>query len=188
VPDNVGVHDNGLFAAVDVHYSGPTSPKAALITAADPRFAELAGTKTIQVAEAAPYRPGEFYLRELPPILAVCRDAGPLALIVVDGYVDLEPGGRPGLGAHVHDELRIPVIGVAKTAFRTATHAAQIRRGQSARPLFITAAGIKIADAARLVQDMAGPFRVPDALRKADRLARGREVPAASPASRTAAT
>ncbi len=186
--DNVGAQGKGMFAAVDVHYSGPPGATAALVTAADPRFAELEGTRTIQVAEAAPYRPGEFYLRELPPILAVCRDAGPLVLIVVDGYVDLDPAGRPGLGAHVHDELGVPVIGVAKTAFRTATHAAQIRRRQSARTLFITAAGLTVADAASLVQDMAGSFRVPDALRTADRLARGLEMPAASPSSRKAAT
>jgi deoxyribonuclease V len=179
VEDNVGVHDNGLFAAVDVHYSAPAGATAALVTAADPRFAQLAGTRTIQAAVAAPYRPGEFYLRELPPILAVCRDAGPLAFIVVDGYVDLDPEARPGLGAYVHDELGVPVIGVAKTAFRTATHAAQIRRGQSAKPLFVTAAGLTVADAGRLVQDMAGSFRVPDALRKADRLARGLEQPLA---------
>lgn len=34
-----------------------------------------------------------------------------------------------------------------------------------------------VADAAQLVQNMAGPFRLPDALRLADRLARGLEVP-----------
>jgi deoxyribonuclease V len=147
--------------------------RAALVTAGDGRFAEPWDTKTILVAEAEQYRPGEFYLRELPPIRAVCQHTGPLALIVVDGYVDLDPAGRPGLGAHVHAELGVPVIGVAKTAFRTATHAARIRRGQSARPLFVTAAGLTIADAARLVHDMAGPFRIPDALRAADRLARG---------------
>jgi len=37
-----------------------------------------------------------------------------------------------------------------------------------------------IADAARLVSGMAGQFRVPDALKLADRLARGLEPPGAS--------
>lgn len=61
---------------------------------------------------------------------------------MVDGYVDLDPGGRPGLGARLHAGLGggVPVIGVAKTAFRTATHAAQVIRGHSARPLYVTAA------------------------------------------------
>lgn len=174
---NGGAPRTGVFAAVDVHYLGAAGARAALVTAADTRFTELTGTATILVAEAEEYRPGEFYLRELPAIRAVCRRAGPFALIVVDGYVDLDPAGQPGLGAHVHAEFGVPVIGVAKTSFRTATHAAQIRRGQSARPLFVTAAGMTIADAASLVKEMAGPFRMPDALRAADRLARGLELP-----------
>jgi deoxyribonuclease V len=177
VAGNGGAPGWGAFAAVDVHYLGAAGARAALVTAGDARFTELAGTATILVAEAEQYRPGEFYLRELPAIRAVCRDTGPFALIVVDGYVDLDPAGRPGLGAHVHAELGVPVIGVAKTAFRTATHAARIRRGHSARPLFVTAAGITIAEAASLTEDMAGQFRIPDALRIADRLARGLELP-----------
>ncbi len=72
-----------------------------------------------------PYRSGEFYLRELPPLRAVLTGEAGLALIVVDGYVDLDPNGRPGLGAYVHAEFGPPVIGVAKTRFATATHAAQ---------------------------------------------------------------
>ena len=176
VAGNHGARGSGLFAAVDVHYR-QAGARAALVTAADPRFAELTGSTAIVVPEAEPYRPGQFYLRELPPLRAVCRRAGRLALIVIDGYVDLDPHGRPGLGAYVHAELGVPVIGVAKTAFRSATHAARIRRGRSARPLFITAAGLAITDAASLIQDMAGPFRIPDALRAADRLARGLEPP-----------
>ena len=69
----------------------------------------------------------------------------------------------------------MPVIGVAKTAFRTATHAVPIVRGESsARPLFITAAGMSRHQAADLVHHMAGRHRLPDALRRADALARGR--------------
>lgn len=170
---NRGGWGSGLFAAVDVHYGGPAGARAALVTAVDPQFAELKASAAVVVPEAEPYRPGEFYLRELPPLRAVCQGTGPLALIVIDGYVDLDPDGRPGLGAHVHAEFGVPVIGVAKTFFRTATHAVQIRRGRSARPLFITAAGLERADAASLALQMAGPFRIPDALKRADRLARG---------------
>src|SRR5262249_23015162 len=81
---------------------------------------------------------------------------GGLGLLVVDGYVDLDPGGRPGLGAHAHEVLAIPVIGVAKSAFRTATHAIPVLRGASKHPLFVTSAGIPRADAAELVRLMAG--------------------------------
>jgi deoxyribonuclease V len=162
-----------LFAAVDVHYLGLAGARAALVAATDARFSAIVSGKSVLVPSAGPYRPGEFYLRELPPIRAVCRGVGSLALIVIDGYVDLDPQGRPGLGARVHGELGVPVIGVAKTMFRSATHAAEVRRGRSARPLFVTAAGMTIDDAADLIRNMSGPFRLPDALRTVDRLARG---------------
>jgi len=137
----------------------------------------IAGTSTAMVAVTAVYRPGEFYRRELPPLQAVIPRSGELALIVVDGYVDLDGEGRPGLGAYVHAEFGVPVIGVAKTPFRTATHAAQVLRGRSGRPLYVTAAGMPMGDAAQLVDQMVGSFRVPDALRLADRVARGLELP-----------
>jgi deoxyribonuclease V len=60
----------------------------------------------------------------------------------------------------------------AKSAFRTATHAIAVRRGTSARPLYVTATGMSRADAADLVRHMVGPHRIPDALRRADALAR----------------
>jgi deoxyribonuclease V len=162
-----------LFAAVDVHYLDDAGARAAMVAACDRRFSLVTWTQTAMVPSGALYQPGEFYLRELPPLRAVIPASDELALIVVDGYVDLDPGGRPGLGAHVHAEFGVPVIGVAKTAFRTATHAARVFRGQSTRPLHITAAGMTIADAACLVGEMAGQFRLPDALKLADRLTRG---------------
>jgi deoxyribonuclease V len=164
------------FAAVDVHYLGGLGARAALVTSIDSKFSTLTGSKTVLVPDPGPYRSGEFYLRELPPLRAVLKEQPGLALIIVDGYVDLDPRGRPGLGAYVHAEFGAPVIGVAKTRFATATHAAQVLRGCSDRPLYVTAAGLTIADAAALVSEMAGPFRIPGALRGADRLARGMTV------------
>jgi deoxyribonuclease V len=61
---------------------------------------------------------------------------------------------------------------VAKSAFRPATHAIPVLRGASGRPLLVTAAGMSRTDAAELVRRMAGRYRVPDALRRADTLAR----------------
>jgi deoxyribonuclease V len=81
----------------------------------------------------APYRPGEFFRRELPPLGAVLRGIGGLGLLVIDGYAELDPDGRPGLGAHAHAEFGIPVIGVAKSPSRTATHALPVRHGSHER-------------------------------------------------------
>jgi len=47
----------------------------------------------------------------------VLAGIGRIDLLVIDGYVHLDPHGRPGLGAHAHAEIAVPVIGVAKTAF-----------------------------------------------------------------------
>jgi deoxyribonuclease V len=166
-----------LFVAVDVHYLDDSRARAAMVAAAEPRFSVVSCTRTVMVSVAAPYQPGAFYRRELPAVHAVIPASSPLALIVIDGYADLDAAGRPGLGAHVHAEFGVPVIGVAKTPFRTATHAAQVRRGRSSRPLYVTAAGMPTADAARLVGEMAGPYRLPAALKLADRLARGLDEP-----------
>ena len=103
---------------------------------------------------------------------AVLDELSGLGLLVVDGYADLDPSGRPGLGAHAHAEFGIPVIGVAKSRFRTATHAVPVARGSPVRPLFVTAAGMPRAEAADLVRRMTGRYRLPDALRRADTLAR----------------
>lgn len=162
----------GVCAAVDVHYLSTGGARAAAVLAGDAAFARVLGERTAVVAQVPAYRPGEFYLRELPPLRAVLDGVSGLGLLVVDGYADLDPGGRPGLGAHAHAEFGIPVIGVAKSRFRTAAHAVPVVRGSSARPLFVTAAGMPAADAADLVRHMTGRYRLPDALRRADHLAR----------------
>jgi len=165
----------GVFVAVDVHYLPGGAARAAAVVAADATFSCLLADRTGQVAEVPPYQSGQFYLRELPPLHAVLDGLGGVTLLIVDGYADLDPGGRPGLGAQAHAEFGVPVIGVAKTAFHTATHAVPVVRGESsARPLYVTAAGMSRHQAADLVRHMAGRYRLPDALRRADSLARGR--------------
>jgi deoxyribonuclease V len=164
-----------VFVAVDVHYLPCGGARAAAVVAADVTFCHLLADRTGQVAEVPSYHSGQFYLRELPPLHAVLDGLDGMTLLIVDGYADLDPGGRPGLGAHAYAEFKVPVIGVAKTAFRTATHAVPVVRGEdSARPLFVTAAGMSRHQAADLVRHMAGRYRLPDALRRADALARGR--------------
>ena len=161
-----------VVAAVDVHYPRSGGARAAAVIAGDPAFAAIQAEWTVLVPAVLPYRPGQFFLRELPPLRAVLGHVRHLGLLVIDGYADLDPGGRPGLGAHAHAAFGVPVIGVAKTRFRGASHAVEVLRGNSSRPLFVTAAGMPRAEAAALVRQMAGPFRLPDALRRADALAR----------------
>jgi deoxyribonuclease V len=123
-------------------------------------------------APPAPYEPGKFYLRELPHLRsALALIAPPLTAVIVDGYVWL--GSQPGLGAHLYDLLgqTVPVIGIAKTQFAGAP-AIEVIRGASARPLYVTAAGIDATAASEHVLAMHGDHRIPTLLKRADQLAR----------------
>ena len=162
-----------MFAAVDVHYLPSANARAALVLASKVTFAEIVAEKIAAIADVAAYEPGAFWRRELPGLRAVLDGLDGLEMLVVDGYVDLDPDGRPGLGARAHGEFGVPVIGVAKTRFATASHAIPVLRGGAARPLYVTAAGLPAIDAADLVRSMAGRYRLPDALRRVDALARG---------------
>ena len=120
---------------------------------------------------AAAYEPGRFFARELPYLRTALAEFGPIDLAIVDGYVWLG-GTTPGLGAHLHAELGVPVVGVAKKAY-AGSDAIAILRGESASPLFVTAVGIDAQVAADRVVAMHGPFRIPTLLKRADSLARG---------------
>ena len=126
--------------------------------------------------DVEPYVPGEFYRRELPCLLKVLDQLSERPeVVVIDGYVWLDASGRKGLGGHLFEALNktVPVIGVAKTRFATATRAIEVLRGSSARPLFVTAAGIDQANAAKCIRRMHGESRIPTLLKRVDRLSRG---------------
>jgi len=163
-----------MFAAADVHYPSSGGARAALVLACDAAFSTIVSENTVLVEHVASYQPGEFYRRELPPLRAVLGGVNDLELLIIDGYVTLDPDGRPGLGAYAHAEFGVPVIGVAKTRFAPAVHAVPVLRGSATRPLYVTSAGITPAEAASLVAAMSGKFRLPDALRRVDAVARGR--------------
>jgi deoxyribonuclease V len=81
---------------VDVQYLSTGGARAAAVLAADALFAHVLTERTAVVPRVAPYQPGEFYRRELPPLRAVLDDLddlGGLGLLVVDGYADLDPAG-----------------------------------------------------------------------------------------------
>jgi deoxyribonuclease V len=165
-----------VIVAVDVDY------RESEVVAAAVGFASWTDAHTtIEVvvtsdAPPAPYEPGRFYRRELPHVVSVLALlAPPFEAIVIDGYVWLDGAhALPGLGAHLYDALggTVPVIGVAKTAFAGAS-AIEVVRGESARPLHVTAVGIAATVAAEHVLAMHGDYRIPTLLKRVDRLARG---------------
>jgi len=165
-----------MIAALDVHY-GPEGAAAAGIL-----FDDWASDRTIlhvmeTVAETAPYEPGNFYKRELPCLLKVlAKMPDTFRTVIIDGYVWLGPDARPGLGAHLFRALgeKIPVVGVAKSAYKATTNAIPVLRGRSRRPLYVSAIGMDVSEAAGNVARMHGPYRVPILLKLVDRLARER--------------
>jgi deoxyribonuclease V len=88
-----------VFAATDVQYLSDDGARAALVLADTATFTHITAETTVLVPDVAPYRPGEFFRRELPPLRAALENLlSDVELLIVDGYVDLNPSGKPGLG------------------------------------------------------------------------------------------
>ena len=146
------------------------------MTAATWEAGSALGEFTHRDGPAADYAPGEFYKRELPLLMSVL---GMLPtrpdIIVIDGYVWLGVEDRKGLGAHLFGALggASAVVGIAKTKFHDASYwAAEVKRGASESPLFVTAAGMSPEQAVAAVKRMHGEHRIPTLAARADRLAR----------------
>jgi len=119
--------------------------------------------------DIAAYEPGSFYKRELPCILSLLKkfNLEDIQFIVVDGYCILDDDGKLGLGGYLYESLdrKIPVIGVAKTKFRNNTkNAMELLRGESKKPLYISAIGMPLTLAHQNIKEMDGPYRMPTLL------------------------
>jgi deoxyribonuclease V len=166
-----------MIAAVDVWYSGTGA------TAGGVLFTHWTSEQPARelrefIERVKPYEPGSFYKRELPCLLKLLEPVKDrVEAVIVDGYVWLGPENRPGLGAHLYEALgkKVTVIGVAKSMFRGATNAKAVLRGRSRRPLYVTAAGKDSVIAAKNIQGMHGPHRIPTLLKRVDQLCRSAE-------------
>jgi deoxyribonuclease V len=166
-----------MIACTDVHY-GKTQAIAACLLFRDwpDDYPYLEVTERIQ--QPAPYESGQFYRRELPGLLSVIRRLVERPeVIIIDGYVWLGDESHPGLGAYLYEALgrTAAVIGVAKTIFKEGPAVRAIKRRTSLRPLYVTAAGMDLNEAAERVVELHGEFRIPTLLKTVDRLCRGLE-------------
>lgn len=166
------------IACVDVGYEG-TGARAACVLAASWESESPSSTYVRDIDAVEPYEPGQFFRRELPCLLSVLRLLTSLPeIVVIDGYVWLPSPRRLGLGAYLYEALgrRVSVVGIAKKAFggQSSDTVTRILRGNSRRPLFVTAAGMELSAAAQGVRRMAGEHRIPEMMRIADHLSRGR--------------
>lgn len=123
--------------------------------------------------ELEEYVSGEFYRRELPHLLKLVGLAEDVDCVVVDAHVWLQEG-LPGVGYFLWRALdeKIPVLGVAKSPYREGS-AQPLIRGQSKKPLWISSAGISTDQASSWISQMAGPYRIPQLLKRVDMLSRG---------------
>lgn len=175
------------IACCDVAYGG--SAAAAACAVIDGWEAGRAERLLVQFSAATPerYEPGAFYKREMPLLLKLIAELGQgvklgegmrpedgMGAIVIDGYAWLSIDAAPGLGARLFTALggKVPVIGVAKTRYRGDTWSVPVLRGESRRPLFVTAAGMDADEAARHVGRMHGDHRIPTILALVDAEAR----------------
>jgi deoxyribonuclease V len=166
-----------MIACIDVHYGRSQAVAGCLLFRNWPDDRPYFEVTEI-VERPAPYEPGGFYRRELPGLLSVlARLVEKPSAIVIDGYVWLGDEFRPGLGAYLYEALgrTTEIIGVAKTRFQEGPAVRVIKRGTSLRPLYVTAAGIDLDEAAQRIVELHGEFRTPTLLKKVDRLCRGFE-------------
>lgn len=163
-----------MIVAVDVQYADQGANAAAVVFES--------WTSGVAVKEhfkwidtVRDYVPGAFYLRELPCLIEVLNTVNAIIeTVVIDGYVWLDDAGAKGLGAHLYEALDkdVNVIGVAKTPFKGSSHAAEVLRGTSAVPMYVTSVGMDRETAAECIQSMHGEHRIPTLLKRVDQIAR----------------
>ena len=119
------------------------------------------------------YVSGEFYKRELPCILEFLKDVplDEIELLIINGFIYLDDERKYGLGAYLYDSLdkKIPIIGAAKSRFYSNTkYVEEVFRGESKKPLYVSAIGIELPEAALLIANMYGKYRLPNLIKEVD--------------------
>lgn len=94
--------DYGVRAAVAVHYLSTGAARAAAALAAGAAFAHALAGRTAVLPRVPPCWPGKFCRRGLTPLRAVLAGLNGPGLLAAGGHAGLDPGGRPGPGAHAH--------------------------------------------------------------------------------------
>jgi deoxyribonuclease V len=170
-----------MLLCTDVHYRENTAQAAGLLFT-DWSAAAAQKSYTTIISPIAAYEPGAFYKRELPCLLQLIELVeAPIDLIIIDGHVWLDADRKPGLGAYLYEALdqQIPIIGVAKNAFKSLPTnvpngvVQAVLRGRSQKPLYLTAVGMELRAAVKGVQAMHGAYRTPALLKEVDQLGRG---------------
>ncbi|MGV3611421.1 MAG: endonuclease V [Fluviicola sp.] len=169
-----------MIYCFDTFY-GEGYAKTAVIGIADWDSSQAAFVLTDVIHELLDYESGAFYKRELPCLMSIIHKMNldfSKDILVIDGYVILSDEGKLGLGGYLFNELggRIPVIGVAKNDFVSLHNLKKpLYRGESGKPLFVTAIGYDLQKAHEKITQMHGEFRIPTMLKLADQTCREKD-------------
>lgn len=160
-----------MILAIDVYYIENTAKSVGVLFEWEDQEAREIIIDTIE--GVSDYEPGAFFKRELPCIESLLQKI-PLEkidLIVVDGYVYVNDQLKYGLGGYVWEylEQKIPIIGVAKNSFHAnKSTVVPLYRGESKKPLYISAIGIDLEVAVACIERMKGEYRIPTILKSLD--------------------
>ncbi|GAB2816043.1 endonuclease V [Ferruginibacter profundus] len=162
-----------MLLAIDVYYKEQTAKAVGVLFNWE---SDVPGQIIIEnINGIEEYIPGEFYKRELPCILKILEQIrlDNIEAIIIDGYIYVDNNGTMGLGGILYNTINqsVPVIGVAKTSFfKNKETVAELLRGESKNPLYISSIGYPIKDAVERIKNMKGEFRIPAILKELDRI------------------
>ena len=127
----------------------------------------------------ADYESGNFYKRELPCIMSLIEDIdmSDVSCLITDSYVEFSEE-HLGLGKHLYNALdkKYPVIGIAKNKYKEENISIECYRGNSSKPLYITAIDVSNQEACNIVQKMDGKYRLPEMVKAVDHLCRYNKI------------
>ena len=130
----------------------------------------------IEIESNESYQPGEFYRRELPPILGALKKVKiEYADIVIDGYVHLASPLKWGLGMHLSHAMndQTNILGIAKSRLPIASDYIRVYRGKSKRPLYVSSNNYREFEMQDIVSSMHGSYRLPTLIKAVDQVSRG---------------
>lgn len=163
-----------MILAVDVHYyQDKANAAGVLFSSWQSKQPDCVVMERCE--KVAEYRAGQLYKRELLCILRLLKVIDmSFSCVIIDGYVSLGKEQQPELGMYLYNALdgKIPVIGVAKSQCADTPLDAELLRGNSQHPLYISAAGISLGQAKQHIQSMHGKCYIPQLLKEVDRVCR----------------
>ena len=172
----------------------PSLARAAVVVISYPDL-EVVEQSVVEVPTEFPYVPGLLSFREVPPLVRAFEALHRIPdLLLVDGHGYAHPR-RLGIACHLGLLLGLPTIGVAKSRLcgghsepggvrgettrlidKDEIIGRVVRTRDSVRPIFVSVGHrIGLGDATNWVLRLCRGYRLPEPIRVADRLSKGRE-------------